>query len=208
VTLSIAEHMQLQDLGRRIEALEHRPAAPILDTRALVGLLRMLTACVADIRERPGRCAGWHGQAPRWTSACEPWRPQEPPMAQPCTLELAPAPPPALCHHPQQLCAARRHHHQDVHAVAAGSRLQRLSRRDVGRVLKGLAKRAKLASADDFSAHSLRVGMAQDLVKANFSLPAVMDAGGWQSPTMVARYNRKRAAETGAIAQYHAARHK
>jgi hypothetical protein len=44
--------------------------------------------------------------------------------------------------------------------------------RDVGRIVKDL-------EGDAYSAHSLRVGMAQDLRRANFELPAIMQAGGW-----------------------------
>jgi hypothetical protein len=73
-------------------------------------------------------------------------------------------------------------------------------------VLKRLGKLAKLG--DVFSAHSLRVGMAQDLVEDNASTDAVMQAGGWTSERMVARYTRKLRAKAGAVAQYHARRHR
>lgn len=75
-------------------------------------------------------------------------------------------------------------------------------------ILKALASRARL-SADRLlrvSGHSLRVGMAQDLVAAGLDLPAVMVAGRWKSPTMVASYARKLLAGRGAVAQYHAKR--
>jgi site-specific recombinase XerD len=77
-----------------------------------------------------------------------------------------------------------------------------LSRRDVGRILKSLAERAKLTSS--FSAHSLRVGMAQDLVAANLDHATVMQAGGWKSTGMLARYTRKLAASRGAVARFYA----
>lgn len=77
---------------------------------------------------------------------------------------------------------------------------------DVSRVVKALAKRAKIET--DFSSHSLRVGMAHDLVADNFELVAVMQAGGWRTPEMVARYTEDLAAEAGAVARYHARRHK
>ena len=54
------------------------------------------------------------------------------------------------------------------------------------------------------SGHSCRVGMAQDLVGAGLELPAVMQAGRWQTPAMVARYAERLLAEQGAVAQYHA----
>jgi integrase len=73
--------------------------------------------------------------------------------------------------------------------------------RDVGRIVKRLAGEA-------YSAHSLRVGMAQDLAAENFELPAIMQAGGWRSPQMVARYTEKQEAGRSAVAKYHARRHK
>jgi len=79
---------------------------------------------------------------------------------------------------------------------------------EVSITLKALAKRAKIAvdRAQRVSGHSLRVGMAQDLVAAGLDLPAVMVAGRWKSPTMVATYARKLLAGRGAVAQYHARR--
>lgn len=75
-------------------------------------------------------------------------------------------------------------------------------------VLKSLARRARLSAdrVQRVSGHSLRVGMAQDLVAAGLDLPAVMVAGRWKSPTMVANYARKLLAGRGAVAQYHAKR--
>jgi hypothetical protein len=73
--------------------------------------------------------------------------------------------------------------------------------RDVTRIVKALA-------GEDFSSHSLRVGMAQDLRRGNFELPAIMQAGGWKTAEMVARYTAKEDAEHGTVAQYHARRHK
>lgn len=80
---------------------------------------------------------------------------------------------------------------------------QALASRDVGRILKGLAARSGLAHADAVSGHSLRVGMAQDLVAADLDIAAVMQAGGWASPTMVARYMAKTHASRGAVARYY-----
>ncbi len=54
------------------------------------------------------------------------------------------------------------------------------------------------------SGHSCRVGMAQDLVGAGLELPAVMQAGRWRTPAMVARYAERLLAQQGAVAQYHA----
>ena len=58
----------------------------------------------------------------------------------------------------------------------------------------------------EVSGHSCRVGMAQDLVGAGLELPAVMQAGRWRTPAMVARYAERLLAEQGAVAQYHARR--
>ena len=57
-----------------------------------------------------------------------------------------------------------------------------------------------------YSGHSPRVGMAQDLAANGAELPALMEAGRWESPTMPARYTRSQAAERGAVAKYYARR--
>ena len=51
---------------------------------------------------------------------------------------------------------------------------------------------------DGFSAHSLRVGMAQDLSAAGAELTELMTAGRWESPTMPTRYIQAQAADRGA----------
>ncbi len=78
-----------------------------------------------------------------------------------------------------------------------------LDTRDVRRTLKGLAERANIPHAESVSGHSLRVGMAQDLVAADLDIAGIMQAGGWASPTMVARYSEKITARRGAIARYY-----
>lgn len=64
---------------------------------------------------------------------------------------------------------------------------------DVARIFKKLAKAAGLApeEAARVSGHSSRVGAAQDMVKHGVELPAVMQAGGWRTPEMVAQYTRR-----------------
>ena len=57
-----------------------------------------------------------------------------------------------------------------------------------------------------YSGHSPRVGMAQDLAANGVELPALMEAGRWESPTMPARYTRSQAAARGAVATYYARR--
>ncbi len=49
--------------------------------------------------------------------------------------------------------------------------------------------------------HSGRVGMAQDMTAAGIDLAAVMQAGGWQTPHMVARYAKRTAVRLGAAAR-------
>lgn len=81
-----------------------------------------------------------------------------------------------------------------------------LSTRDIQRILEGRAAEARLAHAEGVSAHSLRVGMAQDLVAAGLDVGSVMQAGGWKSPGMVARYTERLSAQRGAVAQYYGRR--
>jgi hypothetical protein len=64
-----------------------------------------------------------------------------------------------------------------------------LTGRDIGRIVKALGTRARLAP--NFSAHSLRVGMTQDLVAANLGIGAVMLAGGWRSTAIVPAPGRR-----------------
>jgi len=77
-----------------------------------------------------------------------------------------------------------------------------LTTRDVSRILKALAGRARLDSSR-VSSHSLRVGTAVDCVAANIDAASIMQAGGWTSVRMVARYTSKLAAKRGAIARLH-----
>jgi integrase len=77
-----------------------------------------------------------------------------------------------------------------------------LATRDVSRILKALASRARL-DASRVSSHSLRVGTAVDCVAANIDAASIMQAGGWTSVRMVARYTSRLAAKRGAIARLH-----
>ncbi|MBO1081851.1 tyrosine-type recombinase/integrase [Roseomonas haemaphysalidis] len=76
---------------------------------------------------------------------------------------------------------------------------------DVPRILKKIAARAGV-DASRISGHSCRVGMAQDLVSAGASQPAVMQAGRWKSPMMPARYAEKLESKRGAVAQFYGRR--
>lgn len=101
-------------------------------------------------------------------------------------------------------------------AVSAHGRVRAtaLHAQKVPAIFKKLAERAapqlRRLGVDlaHVSGHSCRVGMAQDLVGAGLELPAVMQAGRWQTPAMVARYAERLLAEQGAVAQYHARRRK
>jgi site-specific recombinase XerD len=89
----------------------------------------------------------------------------------------------------------------------AGRASQRgLSPGDVGRILKAAATTGRLEHRASISGHSLRVGMTQNLVDSGAELASVMQAGGWATPRMVARYSAKIAATRGAVAKYHAKR--
>jgi integrase len=52
------------------------------------------------------------------------------------------------------------------------------------------------------SAHSTRIGAAQDLTAAGAALPEIMTAGGWKSPQMPAHYARKLDTRYGAMRRW------
>jgi hypothetical protein len=52
------------------------------------------------------------------------------------------------------------------------------------------------------SAHSTRIGAAQDLTAAGAALPEIMIAGGWKSPQMPAHYARKLDTRQGAMRRW------
>ena len=52
------------------------------------------------------------------------------------------------------------------------------------------------------SAHSTRIGAAQDLTAAGAALPEIMVAGGWKSPQMPTHYARKLHARQGAMRRW------
>ena len=76
-----------------------------------------------------------------------------------------------------------------------------LSVSQIGRRIKAATKVTGLG--EGFTGHSPRVGMAQDLSAAGAELPELMTAGGWDSPTMPARYTEAQAAGRGAVARYY-----
>lgn len=75
----------------------------------------------------------------------------------------------------------------------------RLDAGDVARIFKRRAMAAGL-SANTISAHSTRVGAAQELLENNYTAAAVMVTGGWKTERMVVRYGKKLAASRNAMA--------
>ena len=71
------------------------------------------------------------------------------------------------------------------------------------RQLTNLIKTAGHAIGINISGHSARVGMAQDLSADGISTSAIMNAGRWAEPRMVALYTRRQRASRGAIARYY-----
>ena len=74
----------------------------------------------------------------------------------------------------------------------------------VGKRIKRIASLAGLG--DDFSGHSPRVGMAQTLVAAGFSVAMVAQAGGWNDLDMVLRYSSKIEPGRAAVARWYGSR--
>ena len=70
----------------------------------------------------------------------------------------------------------------------------------VARIVKERARRAGVDPAG-LSGHSTRVGAAQDMIGAGLEIGEVMQAGGWKSPAMVARYSERLLARRGGAAK-------
>ena len=73
---------------------------------------------------------------------------------------------------------------------------------EVARIFKRIAAQLDLDPTRPIariSAHSTRIGAAQDLTAAGAALPEIMVAGGWKSPQMPAHYSRKLQARQGAM---------
>ena len=69
----------------------------------------------------------------------------------------------------------------------------------MGRVIGRACAHAGLEGA--FGTHSMRIGGAQELANAGYSLPMIMLAGRWASPGTVKRYIEKITVQDGAMAQ-------
>jgi len=74
---------------------------------------------------------------------------------------------------------------------------------DVARIFKAMAGKAGLTTeeAAQISGHSTRIGASQDMVRYGAELPAIMQAGRWATPVMVARYTRRLTARRSAAVQ-------
>jgi len=71
---------------------------------------------------------------------------------------------------------------------------------EVARIFKRMATTAGLDPVG-LSGHSTRVGAAQDQVAAGLDVAEVMQAGGWRTPVMVARYSERLGARRGGAAK-------
>lgn len=65
-----------------------------------------------------------------------------------------------------------------------------LSTSSIRRLIKSAAHRAGVAKpiADGLSGHSMRIGAAQDMMLAGFDTISIMQAGGWKTHAVMARY--------------------
>ena len=93
---------------------------------------------------------------------------------------------------------------EDPAAIAARSVFGLKSGRSVANRIKAAAKAAGLKG--EFSGHSPRVGMAQDLAEGGASTTELMVVGRWKAHRMPAHYTRGQTASRGAVARYYRAR--
>lgn len=65
-----------------------------------------------------------------------------------------------------------------------------LNMASIRRIVKRAVGRAGFPEsvAEEFSGHSMRIGAAQDMMVAGFDILAIMQAGGWTTPHVAARY--------------------
>jgi integrase len=96
------------------------------------------------------------------------------------------------------------------HALDNGGRVNGPLARDghdpgaeIARIWKRMAKAAGLSPdlIKSVSGHSARVGMAQDMAAYGIELAAIMQAGGWKTPQMAARYSERLVARRGGMAK-------
>ncbi len=79
------------------------------------------------------------------------------------------------------------------------ARLGRLHRQSVTRIYQRMAKVAGIKI--HVSAHSTRVGAAQDMMARGIGMADIMQSGGWKTPRMVAHYTANQAAARSGAAK-------
>ncbi len=79
----------------------------------------------------------------------------------------------------------------------------RLHASQVPRIYKAMAERAGMPAETvrRISGHSPRVGAAQDMIASGIGIPAIMQAGRWNSAAMVQRYGERLLAKRNGAAQ-------
>ena len=77
----------------------------------------------------------------------------------------------------------------------------RIGERQIANRIKAAAEHAGLEG--DFSGHSPRVGMAQDLAEEDFEMLSVAQSGRWKSADTVVKYTKQTAAGKNAVARWY-----
>lgn len=115
---------------------------------------------------------------------------------------VAPITPDAMRHLQAWIEAAKITDGPLFRAIRKGPRVQpwAMGANDVALAFKDMGRRARLSDAEiaRISAHSTRIGAAQDMTRFDQQLPGIMQAGRWKSPAMVGRYTAKLSARDGA----------
>lgn len=75
-----------------------------------------------------------------------------------------------------------------------------LGAQEVARIFRKRAVAAELPHGFTISGHSTRVGSANDLINAGYTIAQIMDAGHWKSAEMVQIYTRRSQAGANAVA--------
>ena len=83
---------------------------------------------------------------------------------------------------------------------AVGEKIFRWCPKTICRNIARLAQQAELKG--DYSGHSPRIGMVQDLARLGALLPEIQNAGRWSDPSMPARYIRSIDTGKSAVAKY------
>lgn len=77
----------------------------------------------------------------------------------------------------------------------------RMGERQIANRIKAATEHAGLTG--NFSGHSPRVGMAQDLAQADYETVSIAQSGRWQSADTVVKYTKRIAAGKNAVARWH-----